>query len=622
MCGFAGFTGPNDPALLTRMGERIAQRGPDQHGRYEQDRISLVHARLSIIDLSEAGRQPMRTTDGRYTIVYNGELYNFKALREEYTREGFAFRTQTDTEVFLASLALHGLQDLERMHGIFAFVIWDAVEKRLFAARDRMGIKPLYLAKRGKEIGFASEIKGLLPWTGPCQENKEARSIYLALGYVPGPRTMFEGISSLAPGHLYQWQNGVEALTPYKKEEAASSVEKAYSHSQAITQLQTLVDDSVRSQLVGDRPVGLFLSGGWDSSVIAESMRRAEPEASIEAFTVRFAHDTDDQKFNQDADLARKTAQALNINHHEVVLSAEDIIERADQIAFALDQPTANHSVYALDKVAALAKTKVSIVLSGDGGDESFGGYPRYAFAERMRWLMWIPVGIRRSFVRLLSVSPWVRAHADALEARSMAGLFASFHAAPSRQLSRWFPGVADAFVSAEEAFAEQGASLDVFKKDMVTAFMAVDRALWLCDDAFPRADRMTMLHGLEARVPLTDDALVAFAASLPAHVHVSHGALKRLWREAFADRVQPEVRTLPKRGWFPPTAKWLRAGLHDWAKAIIEEAIQEHAWMDAAVIRSAFKDHVERKGYYLHELWTVIGYQLWWRAYREDIIV
>lgn len=622
MCGIAGFTGTPNPDLLTRMGERIAHRGPDQQGRYEQTNISLTHARLSIIDLSEAGRQPMQTADGRYTIVYNGELYNYRALREEYLREGFVFRTQTDTEVFLASLSLHGLQDLGRMHGMFAFVIWDTLEKRLFAARDRMGIKPLYLAHRGKEVGFASEIKALLPWTGPCREDEEARSIYLALGYVPGPRTMFAGITSLSPGCLYHWQDGKEQTIPYHQEADVSPASTSRTHEQIVTELRTRVDTSVEAQLVSDRPVGLFLSGGWDSSVVAASMRRARPDASMKAFTVRFAHDTDDQKFNQDADIAKKTAQALAIQHYEVSLSVNDVIARADQVAFALDQPSANHSIYALDKVAALAATEVPVVLSGDGGDESFGGYTRYAFVERMKWWMRVPVSARRGLVRSLSSSTWVRNHADALEASSAAALFTSFHAAPSRQLSRWFPGVAHPFASAEQIFAERIESLHLSSQDPVATFIAVDRALWLRDDAFPRADRMTMLHGLEARVPLTDDALVAFAASLPTHLHVSHGQLKQLWREAFADQVQPEVRALPKRGWFPPTAKWLRAGLHDWANTILEEAIRDHAWMDGPTIRKAFKDHVEHKGYYLHELWTVIGYQLWWRAYRNDLLV
>lgn len=621
MCGFAGFTGPTRPQVLTQMGERILHRGPDQHGRFEGEGVSFVHARLSIIDLSEAGKQPMQTADGRYTIVYNGELYNYRELRERYRREGYVFRTETDTEVFLASAALHELSDLQDMHGMFAFVIWDRREKRLWAARDRMGIKPLYVARRDGDIAFASEIKGLLPWTGPCHEDLEARALYLALGSVPGPRTIFAGVESLEPGVVLSFQEGEERCIPFVSSRGLPPF--TGSRDEACRQLRSYVDEAVRSQLIGDRPIGLFLSGGWDSSVIAEAVRRAEPSASLKAFTVRFAHEVDDPKFNQDAEIAKKTAETFAFEHHEVVLGAQDVIESAEAISWSLDQPMANHSVHALNKVSASACEHVPVVLSGDGGDESFGGYPRYALAERLAMWMRLPYVIRRALVRAGSVSSWVASHRDALTAPTLASVFASFHAPSSDRLRAWFPGVQDPFASASQLMEGLLLKMDHGSpRNVAAAFMELDRQLWLRDDAFVRADRVTMRHGLEGRVPLTDDRLVDFAASLPSSFHVAGGQNKLLWRLAFADRVHEEVRRLPKRGWFPPTAKWLRTGLREWSHEIIEDALVTHAWMDADAIRRAYDDHLAKRGYYLNELWTVIGYHLWWRAYRNDLRV
>lgn len=234
---------------------------------------------------------------------------------------------------------------------------------------------------------------------------------------------------------------------------------------------------------------------------------------------------------------------------------------------------------------------------------------------------MHIPAEVRRGLISLFSPFAWVFSHADALAAKDRASLFTSFHAPTSRCLRTWFPGVAEPFLQAEMVLRRKLLETKA-SSDVAEAFMDLDRRVWLRDDAFPRADRMTMLDGLEERVPLTDDALVAFAASLPTSMHVSRGQLKALWRQAFADRVHPDVHNLPKRGWFPPTAKWLRTGLRTWTEEIIEEALATHAWMDAPTIRRAYRDHLEKRGYYLNELWTVIGYQLWWRVYRKDLIV
>lgn len=614
MCGIAGFVGPRNTDLLRRMGELVRHRGPDQDGIYEQDGCSFVHKRLSIIDLSDAGRQPMLSADGRFVIAYNGEVYNYRELRKKYQAEGWTFRTQTDTECFLASAALHGLGDLDQFHGIFAFALWDAKENVCFIARDRMGIKPLFVTTQNGRVGFASEIRPLLELQPKWKLDEAARSSYLAVGYVPRPRTMFEGLSSLEPGRLFTVEGGkiVERL----RFDAPRKVEPVTGRGDAVTRLQKTVDDGVKAQLVSDRPVGVFLSGGLDSTVVLSAMRGAVPSGAIKTFTTRFRHRSDDPKFNRDADLARHTAEKYGCDHHEVEIGPEDLIHEAPMLAKHLGQPSANVSAVAVDAAARRAAKDVTVVLSGDGGDESFGGYDRYrAIAAFARPLSSAPL---RSILRTLtSFHPRSKSWHDLLSADDEASRLLSFHA-PSfaRRQSLFGTAVNDALLVQDW----QRLLSAVATTDPVSRFMELDRLTWLQDDAFVRSDRMTMRHGLELRVPLTDDTIVAFAASLPRSYHVNAFTTKQLWRDAFNERCLPDVIAEPKRGWIPPAAKWLRNGITDWARELLEEAIATQSWINGPALRQAFEDHLASRVYGLRELWTVIGYQLWWREYKDFI--
>lgn len=611
MCGFAGFVGPRDPVLLDRMGERVRHRGPDQEGVFADDGCSLAHKRLSIIDLSEAGRQPLTSTDGRFVVAYNGEIYNYRELRERYRLLGWRFRTNTDTECLIASAALNGLKDLEDFHGMFSFALWDTKEGVCYVARDRMGIKPLYVAEVGDRIAFGSEIPSLLPLKEKWSLDTEARAMYLTVGYVPGPRTMFQGIRSLEPGRLFSVRNR-EGLKEIHRFEGFSAAPKAHSFTEAASVLRETTDRIVADQMVSDRPVGLFLSGGLDSTVVLSAMRAAKPGAVLKTFTTRFQHESGDPKFNRDADLARATAERYGCEHAEIEVSPEDVIRESAAIAHHLGQPHANHSVPALDAAARLASKEVPVILSGDGGDESFGGYERYRlFAASAAVLGNTPL---RAITRTLSrLHPRGKSWGDLLGASDEASRLLTFHATSrARRKALFGAGMNDApLVSLwQERLSEVSAT------DPVSRFMALDRAGWLRDDAFVRSDRVTMRHGLELRVPLTDDTLVAFAASLPRSFHVTPFETKKLWRAAFADRVSPDVASGEKRGWFPPTAKWFRTGLKDWLNDLVEEAITTHAWMNGDAIRLAIQLHEQGSVYALQELQTIIGYQLWWREY------
>lgn len=615
MCGFAGFVGPRDPALLGRMGVCVRHRGPDQEGAFEDEGCSLAHKRLSIIDLSEAGKQPMTTANGRFVIAYNGELYNYRALRKRYEAEGWVFRTQTDTECFLASAALHALNDLDQFHGMFAFALWDAKERICYVARDRMGIKPLYVAELEDRFAFASEMGSLLELREKWSLDTVARSMYLAVGYVPAPRTMVKGIQALEPGRLFVVED--QKMREVKRFDASrTEVPQAASFNEAVELLPVVVDQAVERQLVSDRPVGVFLSGGLDSTVVLSAMRSAQPNAVIKTFTTRFHHESGDPKFNRDAELAVDIAKRYGCEHHEIEVGPEDVIREADAIAHHLGQPHANNSVPALDAAARLASQQVPVVLSGDGGDESFGGYERYRL--RCATAPLLDASFTRKLVKgIASLHPRQRAWDDLLTASTEGARLLAFHAPALLRRRALFGHAADD----DAVIGDWNAQLAEMKvTDPASRFMALDRATWLRDDAFVRSDRMTMRHGLEMRVPLTDDAVVAFAASLPRQYHVTSFEMKHLWKTAFQSRVPAAVLSEAKRGWFPPTAKWLRTGLKDWAHTIVEEAINTHAWMNGDAIRKALRDHETGEVYGLQEVQTVIGYQLWWRAYGHRI--
>lgn len=615
MCGFAGFVGSPNPDLLAKMGASVRHRGPDQDGVFESPDCSLIHYRLSIIDLSEQGRQPLATSDGRYVVAYNGEIYNYRELREKYAREGWAFRTQTDTECFLASAALHRFSDLGDFHGIFAFALWDRDERELFLARDRMGIKPLFTTSRGHRVAFGSEIRALLPTNDRWEEDATSRAMYLAAGYVSGPRTMFRGIESLDPGTLFVAKDGLLRRVRSFNDRTVAPFDGT--KQDAERELARVVDRAVSDQLVSDRPVGIFLSGGLDSSVVLSAMRASNPDGEIRSFTTRFRHHVSDPKFNIDADLAAKTAKRFGTTHEEIEVGAEDVIREAGAMARHLGQPHNNPATIALDAAARIASRSVPVVLSGDGGDELFGGYRRYRLWSWAGPLTTHPV-IRTLAHQISRLHSKSASWQDLLTGDTEAKRLMTFHAAPSAVRAELFTSATD---DAPLAALWEDILRAARFRDPVSRFMALDRATWLRDDAFVRSDRLTMRHGVELRVPLLDDAVVSFATSLPRPWLVGPFAGKKLWRHAFRDRCITEVINGEKRGWIAPNAKWLRVGLTDWARELLEEAIRDHAWMNGDAIRRAFADHLDGRRYGLLEIWTILQYQLWWREYGGKLV-
>jgi asparagine synthase (glutamine-hydrolysing) len=614
MCGFAGFSGAPNRVLLDRMDAAIFRRGPDQSGRKEEKELSLVHRRLAIIDLSESGRQPMTTEDERFTVVYNGELYNYQELRERYTKEGWMFQTATDTECLLASAALHGLEDIGLMRGIFAFALWDRREKMILFARDRQGIKPLFFAETETGLAFASEIQGVLPVQTHWELNKTSRAAYFTLGYVPGPETLFTGIKSLQPGILWGytlkervWSEVCSFVTapPSQEERDKQSFETS------VSSIRELVPKAVQEQLISDRPVGFFLSGGLDSSVILAKARAHLPEGQLRTYTTRFRSHAEEKRFNIDAESAKKTAQFFRTEHTEIEVGAEDVIRGAARLAHTMAQPSLNTTMVAIDMVAERASQDVAVVLSGSGGDEVFAGY------ERHRRVRFSEPFLKNETIR------WVTRHlfakktgwSDLFSGKTEMERYFTYHVLP-RSIRQ------DLFGSEMTADAETVRSWEDRMKPFaelspLQRALAIDRSTWLRDDDFVRTDRLAMAHGLEVRVPWLDDRLVELSMRMKDSSLLSWQTSKRAIRHAFQADVPAHVIQGEKRAWMTPIAKWIRVELYDWAHELLQEAIREHTWLNKCRLMEVWERHQRWERYGVLELWTVIAYQLWWREYK-----
>ena len=375
MCGISGFNF-KDEALIKKMNEVTRYRGPDATGIFLADKISLGNNRLSIIDLDSSANQPMEDTTGRYVIVYNGEVYNYRELKKEL-KDSYSFRTESDTEVILASFIKWGTLCVEKLNGIFAFAIWDKEKEELFLARDHAGIKPLYYyLDQGKFI-FASEIKSILEHPVSRILNREAFGLYFQLFYVPAPLTMFQGISKFPLGSFGLFKNGNLALSSYTYS-VLPPRENIKTKSQAVQETKNVVTQSVCSQMVSDRPVGIFLSGGLDSNIILASLKSSGYK-NIDTFSIGFELNSKqaEDKFNTDFNLARRSSEFFGTRHHEVTLGHEEIPQLFEDVVWHLDEPVAVPTALSVLKLSRYATDKVKVILTGNGGDELFLGYER-----------------------------------------------------------------------------------------------------------------------------------------------------------------------------------------------------------------------------------------------------
>lgn len=616
MCGINGFT--LDPSatrgardLIEQMNAVTRHRGPDATGVFVSEGISLGNNRLKIIDLSDAAAQPMKSHDGRYVIVFNGEIYNYRELKKEFP--GYPFRTESDTEVILAAYEGWGKECVKRFRGIFAFAVWDTKRRELFIARDQSGIKPLYYTRSGTQFIFSSEIKAILEHEVPRKLHVEAFKKYLRVVYVPGPHTMFEGIHKFPPAHYGVVKNGTLALTAYF--DIAHTPRRSASYASFRGEVRRNVKAAVKEELVSDRPVGVFLSGGIDSSVVLSAM--ADVRGNIDTFSVGYELQPGEEpeKFNADFLLARNTAAFYGTNHHEVLVSPNDVVKLFPGLVHHLDEPISNPTGLAMMKLSQFTKGNedVAVVLTGNGGDELFGGYPRYRLsriADLYQLLM-------PSFVRgLLSRDDRFRK----LNTPRGIDRYELFFFQKDQTLLEAARGdLADD--SAKRFFKDT-----YFNKpadDFTAHFMDVDRKTWLVDESFTLLDKTTMSAGLEARVPLVNLQVLRHALTIPTRYKVTPWDTKIILKDAFRDALPPALFTQPKRGWISPAAKWLRyPEVHEFVQEVLSPAYYPpiaplFKWEAIAQI---VRDHYERRKYNRVIIWALLTFCAWAREYRVTL--
>jgi len=585
------------------MNQITKHRGPDGTDVFCSDEVSLGHNRLSIIDLSESASQPMESANRKLVIVFNGEIYNFKEIKKELG--DYPFQSKSDTEVILAAYQKWGHDCVKKLNGIFAFAIWDKNNQELFLARDHVGVKPLYYFLKDGKFIFSSEIKAILEHDVFRVLNHEAFNHYLRVLYVPEPLTMFEGIYKLPPASFAVLKNGKLDIKKYWNIESSDNLK--LSKQEIEKELREKIFNSVEKQLVSDKPLGVYLSGGMDSSIVLHNM--SQLRSNIDTFSVGFelTEDEEKDKFNADFKLARRTAKHYGTNHNEVLVSPNDVVELLEKAIWHLDEPISNPTIISMMKLAGFAKNKVDVVLGGDGGDELFGGYDRYRID---RWARFFMSPIKR-FARFMFQKD------DILD----------------RVVNDFGGDVTERFfkekyftptpILAEQNILQRILPKLVWGLKTKQNLMNVDRQSWLVDFSLMMTDKMSMLAGLEARVPLLDKDLVEFAVQIPTKYKVNYFKTKIILKNAFDGRIPEFLFSQPKRGWFSPGAKWLR---HEKFRNIVQEVLSEDFYQETSLlfkwdnIKEILEKHCDKKEYNLTIIWAILTFQVWAKLYNIKV--
>lgn len=622
MCGIAGATGPQAEWIAEAI-KRLGHRGPDRSSVYADADVALGHARLAIIDLSRDADQPMFNADRSLAVVFNGELYNFMERRAELTAAGHHFRTRSDTEVLLKLYELHGEACLDLIKGMFAFSIWDFRRRRLFAARDRMGEKPLYYTQLSDgPLLFASEIKALLAHPAVSRDmDPGALDDYLTYLYVPGDRTIFRGISSLPPGHSLVWERGRLAVRRYWR--LPRPVADPGDDVELSARIEGLLRDSVRGALIADVRVGVFLSGGIDSSSIVAMA--AEQTARLKTFTVVF--DGEGAQYDERTP-ARMVAERFGTEHHELLVSGDNM-ELLSETVRHFDQPFGNPTALLTYEMSRVTRKHVTVVLGGDGGDEVFAGYPRYGgivWAERYRHL---PLVFRRAMARASTVIPESTSGRHAF--RRAKEFLAGAARTPEDMYLGWIC-YSDRAAKAElytDAFRSRvgehrgGEWLRRLLEDSEGTFLdraiACDLSSFLPHNVLEYGDKMSMAHGLELRLPFLDADLVTMMAAVPAHRKAPGGRLKHLLKRAMAGRLPAAILTRAKKGFNPPMGIWIA---NQWRKKVDEylgeEQVRARGYFRPEAIARMRALHDRHARDYSLQLWALLVLEEWHRQYVE----
>jgi len=564
MCGIAGLVqltaGKRISGATSRaraMADCMSHRGPDDAGVWESadGSVALSHRRLSIVDLSPLGRNPMAWDNGRLWITFNGEIYNFRELRQELEAAGYRFRSHTDTEVMLAAYDRWGIDSVQRFAGMFAFAIWDEPKRRLWLVRDRVGKKPLYYTERGGTLRFASELKALTadPQV-PREVDADALRLYLRYGYVPSPYTIYTGIRKLPPAHHLICEHGQVTVERYWDPVQHALKTAPHSEETAAAQLESVLGTAVRQRMIADVPLGAFLSGGIDSSLVVALMQE-QSTAPVKTFTIRF----ENPEYNE-ADHAAAVARHLGTEHHEHTCSDSEMLAVVDRLPAMYDEPFADSSAVPTYLVSRTAREMVTVALSGDGGDELFFGYPRYRYHRTAAAVLSLPRSLRRAAAFGAARMPTrrLRRIADVLRSDE------TDHYA--RFVSWWTPPDIEAMTGAAApvgpAYAEALRRAAALRVDSRAALL--DVVSYLPEDILTKVDRASMAVSLEVRAPLLDHRVAEFALALPIALKRRGRTMKWLLRQLLYKRVPRELIDRPKMGFGVPLGDWFRGPLRE----------------------------------------------------------
>jgi asparagine synthase (glutamine-hydrolysing) len=610
MCGIAGFAGwePTDrKETLRRMCDAIVHRGPDAEGLDWSRAAALGMRRLSIIDVS-GGSQPVENEDGSIVVVFNGEIYNFQEIRQRLVSRGHVFRTRSDTEVLVHLYEERGDALVTELRGMFAFALWDEKRQRLLLARDRLGKKPLYYRAVDGGLAFASELKSLTA-AGLTNEAPDRASIarYLALGYVPDPWTIYPSVLKLRPAHILTWSRagGIRVdrywMPPAQADQTVDAVTAA-------REVRRLLEEAVRYRLVSDVPVGAFLSGGIDSAaVVAEMVRQSS--GPVDTYTIGFA----DPTFNE-APAAAATAKALGTRHHELIVEP-DVDELFETVACAFDEPFADSSAIPTLLVSQLAACDLKVVLSGDGGDELFGGYTRYVdYARRAIPLPRVVRSAVRSVARLLPQHAYARARLIELGSTDVGrytGMVANL--LDVRDGGGAAPAVA-AEIEWEALLA--GPFSETAARDPIGRLLHVDLLTYLPGDILTKVDRMSMACSLETRSPLLDHELVEFAMRIPTGLRIKGHERKITLRDAVRDLLPEEIFSRPKSGFGLPLSNWLRGPLAHRLEALTRNDSALTEYVHPPAVRRLAAEHRTGRRDHSPMLWKLIVLDIWLSRY------
>ncbi len=617
MCGICGIYNahsgePVAPFLLEEMMGQIAHRGPDDRGICTQGALGLGFTRLSIIDL-DGGHQPMCNETGEIWLVFNGEIWNYQQLRTELLRRGHRFRTHSDTETIVHAYEAYGTDCVSRLHGMFGFALWDGARQRLLLARDRAGKKPLYYTRVQGNVLFASEIKALLCHPLVRREvDVQAMVDFLSVRYVPGPQTLFANIYKVLPGHWLLFEETKVVEKCYWDVSFGDTEPRPLSD--YLHGVRQHVQRAVEERMMADVPVGALLSGGVDSSIITGLMSKLT-NTQVKTFSVGF-----DTPGYSELPYARMVAQHFGTEHHELTVNSSDLARYWPLLTWHRDEPVSEPSDLGVYLISRLARQHVKVVLSGEGGDELFAGYPKYIVDRFARYYRLLPPSLLGPLLERLPYSM----RKVRMAARNLA------LPAPERWMA-WFGifngQLKDALLApALKTRVDLDAS-HVFRlwlernppRDSLSAMLYLDTKTWLPDNLLMKGDKMTMAASLEARIPLLDEHLISYAASIPSHLKTRWLQPKYVLKHAFADFLPPAILTRKKMGFNVPTGTWFRETQRDLLPTLLlSERLRSRGFFNTAYVTHLLREHMTGRTNYQAQLFTLASLELWFRVFID----